>query len=179
MILVVVFGYVAYALAAPRRDNPFASANFISYPLPPRLGDAAAHYDYGRRDVAFLLFYLLVFSFTRQATVEYVLRPLAKYAGLRREAKILRFCEQGYTFLYFSISGSYGIVRRHRCPVAVPLIRFTAGYVEAADVVVPHRALLARLPASHDGLDEVLLPPSIRILASADGACAVYICRAS
>ena len=50
-----------------------------------------------------------MFSFTRQFITIYLLRPLAYKLGVRKEAKVLRFLEQAYTFIYFSFSGAIGI----------------------------------------------------------------------
>jgi hypothetical protein len=41
----------------------------------------------------------------------YIARPLAKYFGLRRPAKVNRFGEQTYALLYFAVFGAWGYVR--------------------------------------------------------------------
>ena len=62
------------------------------------------------QDIAFACYYVIVFSFIRQSLVIYFLRPLARYFGIRKDAKIERFTEQGYAILYFSCTGTVGLV---------------------------------------------------------------------
>jgi hypothetical protein len=63
------------------------------------------------QDLAFVAYYIVVFSFIRQSLFLYVLRPLARSYGIRQEGKIERFAEQGYAVIYFTCSGSLGLVR--------------------------------------------------------------------
>jgi acyl-CoA-dependent ceramide synthase len=114
MILAVLAAWASWAVLLPDRENPFSAAVLISYPLPRRLGEDRTYYTYGYRDVAFLAFYVIAFSFFRQASTEYIVAPIGRAGGIRREIKLLRFMEQGYAALYFSIFGTFGIVRARR-----------------------------------------------------------------
>lgn len=62
-------------------------------------------------DLAFIAYYVVFFSFVRQLITVNISTPIAKYFGLRKEAKINRFGEQMYAFWYFMISGACGVVR--------------------------------------------------------------------
>lgn len=102
-------------------DNPLTPLLWISYALPPIPGDASStRYGKGPKDLLFLGFYIIVFSFVRQALTEYLLRPLARALGLKTEGKITRFMEQAYAVVYFSWSGAFGLVRPARFPPSLP-----------------------------------------------------------
>lgn len=130
--------------------NPITPFLFISYPLPTAPGETSQRYGKGPLDLAFLGFYIIVFSFLRQSVTEYLVRPLARNLGLRTESKVQRFMEQAYAVVYFSASGAYGLVRR----VSVSFRRHPRSHrhaavrhVEARFVVVSDGALLAGIPA--------------------------------
>jgi hypothetical protein len=64
----------------------------------------------GLQDIIFLLHHIVTFSFLRQTITLYILRPFAKSLGIRGP-KVLRFQEQGYSFLYWGFMGVLGLVR--------------------------------------------------------------------
>jgi len=54
-------------------------------------------------------FYTVLLSFTREFLMQKVIRPWAHYCGIRSKGKMVRFMEQVYTAIYFSIFGPFGI----------------------------------------------------------------------
>lgn len=90
--------------------NPLSAFLFISYPLEPKLGEVGQRYGKGILDLEFLAFYIIVFSFLRQAVTEYLIRPLANSLGLKTNLKQLRFMEQAYAIIYNVVSGGVGLV---------------------------------------------------------------------
>lgn len=95
-----------------QQDNPLSPFILISYPLPLVQEDASVRrYGKGPKDVLFLAFYVLVFSFIRQAALSYIITPLACRAGIKGHRKVERFIEQGYAFMYWSTSSIIGFVR--------------------------------------------------------------------
>jgi hypothetical protein len=72
-------------------SNPFAAFLFISYPIQ-HLGET--RYKKGWNDVAFLAFYVVAFSFVRQAATQFVIKGLGTRLGVRRGRKMERFLEQ-------------------------------------------------------------------------------------
>ena len=62
------------------------------------------------QDLAFLAYYIIVFSWIRQSLTIYVLKPIAPHYGIRKPAKVDRFAEQGYAVVYFTASGLLGLV---------------------------------------------------------------------
>lgn len=93
-------------------DNPLSPLLFISYPLPlqPEEDNGVIRYAKGLKDLLFLAFYVLVFSFIRQAALYYIIKPIAIRVGIRGERKLERFMEQGYAFMYWSTSSAIGLV---------------------------------------------------------------------
>jgi acyl-CoA-dependent ceramide synthase len=109
VVLAVVAAWAAVERFAPG-PNPLTPFLFISYPLSQQPGDNGEQkYGKGLLDLAFLSFYIIVFSFVRQSITEYLIRPLARNLGLKSESKVVRFMEQAYAVVYFSASGAFGL----------------------------------------------------------------------
>lgn len=53
------------------------------------------------QDLAFLAYYVVVFSFIRQFINIHVFQRFAIWWGVRSSSKIIRFGEQGYAMVYF------------------------------------------------------------------------------
>ena len=118
---------LAAYLVQPTSTNPLHSLIFLSYPLPPHSPlvpswvqdgpDIPQYYGKGSRDFAFVGFYIIVLTFTREFLMQRVLRPAAIHFGMRTRTKQNRFMEQAYTAIYFAIFGPYGIFVMYRTPV--------------------------------------------------------------
>lgn len=113
VILAVMLG--AYALN-PTESNILHHFMFLSYPLPQADPFEPVHYGKGKWDIAFVAFYTIVLSFTREFIMQECLRPLARRTGLGR-AKQARFMEQAYTAIYFAFLGPAGMYVMSRTPV--------------------------------------------------------------
>ncbi|KAF2148248.1 longevity-assurance protein 1 [Myriangium duriaei CBS 260.36] len=115
IIVLLVLG--AYALN-PTESNPLHKAIFVSYPLPRAPGSTAPiQYGKGKADFAFVGFYTIVLTFTREFIMQRVIRPIALRWGIKSRAKQSRFMEQFYTAVYFSIMGPVGLWVMSRTPV--------------------------------------------------------------
>lgn len=66
-------------------------------------------YGKGKKDFAFVAFYTVVLSFTREFLMQRVIRPWALYCNIRGKGKIARFMEQVYTAMYFAVFGPFGL----------------------------------------------------------------------
>lgn len=94
--------------------NPFSGVFLLSgYIQDSRPNDP--RYQKSWWDLLFLAYYIIFFAFIRQSIFTYIARPLAKYFGLRRLAKIDRFGEQTYAFLYYAVFGAWGYVCSCMC----------------------------------------------------------------
>jgi len=101
----------------PTESNPIHHFIFLSYRLPVSSPDEVPQYGKGRWDVAFVTFYTVVLSFTREFIMQEILRPLARWAGLRSRGKQARFMEQMYTAIYFGLLGPAGMYVMSRTPI--------------------------------------------------------------
>ncbi|KAK7746126.1 sphingosine N-acyltransferase lag1 [Diatrype stigma] len=124
LAILAVFG--ALYAANPTDSNPVRRFIFLSYrltaddPLLVAAGlgaDAPPQYGKGLWDIAFVSFYTVVLSFTREFVMQEFLRPLARFCGLRSRGKQARFMEQMYTALYFGVLGPAGVFVMSRTPV--------------------------------------------------------------
>jgi acyl-CoA-dependent ceramide synthase len=107
-------------LVKPGPSNPFHSALFLSYPLPPSADaepDAPIQYGKGPKDFAFVAFYTVFLSFTREFFMQRILRPFAIKVGMHTRGRQARFMEQAYTAIYFAILGPFGLYVMSRTPV--------------------------------------------------------------
>lgn len=83
----------------------FSRFLFLSFRKP---GDESLYYK-GRDDAYFIGFYFILFWFLRDASMRWLLEPLARRAGITRKRSIVRFAEQGWAFLYYSVFSTLGL----------------------------------------------------------------------
>ncbi|KAF9057653.1 TLC domain-containing protein [Panaeolus papilionaceus] len=111
IILLPVVLYTNWELLAPYVQpgvsNPFAPLFLLSGYVPTSKPDDP-RYQKTWQDLLFLAYYIVFFSFIRQAITINISGPLAKYFGLKRQSKIERFGEQVYALIYFSFFGACG-----------------------------------------------------------------------
>ncbi|KAL2870684.1 TLC domain-containing protein [Aspergillus lucknowensis] len=107
-LLMITVLLLVYAVN-PTASNPMHYAIFLSYPQPPKTPGGPIMYGKGKKDIAFVSFYTVVLSFTREFLMQRMIRPLAVYCGIRGKGKTARFMEQVYTAIYFAIFGPFGL----------------------------------------------------------------------
>ena len=118
--LFILFAFGSLYAVNPTESNPVHRFIFLSYKLPAGPGaDASepAKYAKGLWDIALVAFYTVVLSFTREFVMQELLRPLARYAGIRSRGKQARFMEQMYTAVYFGLLGPAGMYVMSRTDV--------------------------------------------------------------
>jgi acyl-CoA-dependent ceramide synthase len=84
LLLLLFFGAWWYLFA---KDDPSHWLNMfvkVSYPIP---GTNPVQYSKGKKDFAFVAFYMLFFTFWREFWMQVVLRRLAVFFGLRRKGR--------------------------------------------------------------------------------------------
>ncbi|KAI4726703.1 acyl-CoA-dependent ceramide synthase [Aureobasidium sp. EXF-10728] len=113
ILMLLVLGLYA---VNPSTSNPFYYCIFLAYPLDTPAGQPI-QYGKGQADFAFVAFYTIVLSFTREFLMQRMIRPLAIRLGIQRKAKQARFMEQFYTAIYFAIFGPFGLYVMRRSPV--------------------------------------------------------------
>lgn len=140
--MVLILALLACYYISPGEHNPLYPAIHLSYANPPlneRTNTLPAHigdvmqYGKGKKDFAFVAFYIIVFTFTREFLMQRLILPIAKSYGIKSRAKQYRFMEQFYTAIYFAVFGPFGLWVMSRTPV---WYFNTAGMYEG----FPHRA---------------------------------------
>ncbi len=104
-LLLVSSVVMAYAID-PEQENPVYGLLFVSYPIK---STSPQLYGKGPIDILFVLFYVVVFTLSREFVMTKLLEPIGRSYGLRT-AKLQRFMEQGYSCVYFSFVGCLGVV---------------------------------------------------------------------
>lgn len=107
--LIIVAAIVSVYYINPGEQHPLHKALFLSYNEGPAVSGGPNRYGKGPADIAFVSFYTIVLSFTREFIMQQVIRPMAVMAGINKRAKQSRFMEQMYTALYFAIFGPFGL----------------------------------------------------------------------
>lgn len=110
IIVAVLVGY----FVSPGEHNPLRPLVFLSYPLS---SEGSGVYGKGKLDFAFVSFYSVVFTFTREFIMQRILRPWAIKAGLKNIGKQYRFMEQAYTAIYMAASGALGVYVMSHSPL--------------------------------------------------------------
>jgi acyl-CoA-dependent ceramide synthase len=111
--------FLSLYVVNPTERNPIHRFIFLSYRLPPNPEDPDAPIQYGKGlwDIAFVSFYTVVLSFTREFIMQELLLPLARRAGIKARGKQARFMEQMYTAIYFFFLGPAGLYVMSKTPV--------------------------------------------------------------
>lgn len=73
-----------------------------------------ARYAKGVDDLWFVGFWIIAFTFIRAFVMKGYFNPLGRRLGIRGEAKLERFEEQGYILFYYAISWTCGMVSLDR-----------------------------------------------------------------
>ena len=118
--LLLLFAFLSLYAINPTESNIVHHFIFLSYNLPLEPGvdpSTPPLYGKGLWDIAFVSFYTVVLSFTREFVMQEMLRPLARFCGLKSRGKQSRFVEQMYTALYFGLMGPAGMYVMSRTPV--------------------------------------------------------------
>ncbi|GAA5978743.1 hypothetical protein JCM10908_004465 [Rhodotorula pacifica] len=93
-------------------------------------------YYKGRDDAFLIAWWVIAFCFLREATMRWVFRPLARWSGIRSSRAVVRFAEQGWSLVYYTLSWSIGLYINQTSPYKnLNTYHFWKGY--------PHIALPA------------------------------------
>ncbi|PNP80116.1 Fum18p [Fusarium nygamai] len=67
-------------------------------------------YSIGNGDVCFVLFEVLTLVGLREGCMKYLLAPFARVMGVSKERKVVRFSEQGWILMYYSVFWPLGML---------------------------------------------------------------------
>ncbi|KAK7205988.1 hypothetical protein BZA70DRAFT_149939 [Myxozyma melibiosi] len=117
-LILLLIPLIAFGLSSDKSDaNWLYGMIFASYKLEPEYEGGPPMYGKGRNDFLFVAYYTVVLSFIREFTMQQVLEPLARWNGLKKEAKVKRFMEQTYFILYDGVMGPWGLYIMHHMPL--------------------------------------------------------------
>ncbi|CAI7641226.1 unnamed protein product [Penicillium glandicola] len=116
--LTLVLAFLSLYALNPTESNPISHFIFLSYKQESLNGDPNGPTQYGKGlwDIAFVSFYVIVLSFTREFIMQEILRPLA-VSRIKSRGKQARFMEQMYTAMYFGVLGPAGLYVMRQTPV--------------------------------------------------------------
>jgi acyl-CoA-dependent ceramide synthase len=69
-------------------------------------------YGCGTDDMAYVVFWTVMFTGMRVLVMEYLLDPLARLGGIKSRKGLNRFKEQAWLIVYYTASWSLGMVRK-------------------------------------------------------------------
>ncbi|CAI2019062.1 hypothetical protein SEUBUCD646_0H00560 [Saccharomyces eubayanus] len=103
--LVLVCAYSAYFSSGNRTEtNPLHMFVAASY----QVGDTDS-YGKGIKDLCFVFFYMIFFTFLREFLMDVVIRPFTIFLKVDSEHRQKRMMEQMYAIFYYGISGPFGL----------------------------------------------------------------------
>ncbi|KAI9729845.1 MAG: sphingosine N-acyltransferase lag1 [Cirrosporium novae-zelandiae] len=70
---------------------------------------ATGEYAIGWNDINMIFFYIIVFTGLRAVVIDYLLIPLAEWAGINKRKDKTRFAEQAWIFVYYGAFWSLGM----------------------------------------------------------------------
>ncbi|KAF8663373.1 hypothetical protein AX16_000948 [Volvariella volvacea WC 439] len=106
LVLAAVWELVSQPLKLAMQ-NPFTPFFLLSHRVPESPPDDP-RYAKGYCDLLFIAYYVVFWSLIRQIVAVNISRRIARSFGLKREAKLERFGEQGYALVYFAVFGAWG-----------------------------------------------------------------------
>ncbi|CAI7600024.1 unnamed protein product [Penicillium discolor] len=114
----LVLAFLSLYALNPTESNPVSHFIFLSYKEESLNSDPNAPIQYGKGlwDIAFVSFYVIVLSFTREFIMQEIIRPLA-VSRIKSRGKQARFMEQMYTAIYFGFLGPAGLYVMRQTPV--------------------------------------------------------------
>lgn len=115
--LILLLSFVSLYAINPTESNIIHHFIFLSYKRQPFDASGSSEYGKGPWDITFVIFYTIVLSFAREFIMQELLRPLARWSGIKSRGKQLRFMEQMYTAIYFGIMGPAGFYVIRQTPV--------------------------------------------------------------
>lgn len=104
-LLIVLATYSCYFISPDQSpSNPIHMFIAISYQI-----EDTDMYGKGIKDLCFIFFYMIFFTFLRDFVMDVIIRPIALKCNINSKHKIKRIMEQVYYIFYYGISGPFGL----------------------------------------------------------------------
>lgn len=72
-------------------------------------------YGKGEDDIYFVSFWIVMFTFLRATAMDYIFTPLARRGGISTKRGLIRFAEQAWLLVYYSVFWTLGMVCHVLC----------------------------------------------------------------
>lgn len=102
LVLLLALTHLCFPRARRRTQKFFT----LSYHDP-----STGQYTQGWDDLSLVSFWIVIFTGLRAGVMDYVLKPCARWGGVDKPKARVRFAEQAWLFLYYSIFWTLGMVR--------------------------------------------------------------------
>ncbi|KAJ1939005.1 Sphingosine N-acyltransferase lag1, partial [Kickxella alabastrina] len=99
--------------------------------------DDQGRYNRGRRDVYYILHWVVAFTLVRATVMYKMLEPFIKWYGVRSQHKIMRFGEQGWLTIYYIFSFATGIYVMAQGPHWMNTMQYWTDYPEGHKQMTP------------------------------------------
>lgn len=104
-LIIMICSYSAYFTSGNLTEsNPLHMFVAISYRV-----DETDMYAKGIKDIAFIFYYMIFFTFLREFLLDVVLRPLPKWLNVDSKHRSKRIIEQAFYVIYYSFSSPFGL----------------------------------------------------------------------
>lgn len=105
--LIILSCFAAVHLLLPQYRSTTTKLFKISYHKP-----KTDLYGKGEDDIYFVSFWIVMFTFLRATAMDYLFTPLARRGGISTKRGLIRFAEQAWLLVYYSVFWTLGMV----CP---------------------------------------------------------------
>ncbi|EON64538.1 hypothetical protein W97_03771 [Coniosporium apollinis CBS 100218] len=107
LVLLLALTHLCFPRARRRTQKFFT----LSYHDP-----STGQYTQGWDDLSLVSFWIVIFTGLRAAVMDYILKPYARWGGVDKPKARVRFAEQAWLFLYYSIFWTLGMYIMYNSP---------------------------------------------------------------
>ncbi|CCK68328.1 TLC domain-containing protein KNAG_0A06730 [Huiozyma naganishii CBS 8797] len=131
-LVIMIIVYSAYFTSGNLTEsNPLHMFVSISY----QIGDTEM-YGKGIKDLAFVAYYMIFFTFFREFLLDVVIRPLPKLLNVGSKHKSKRIMEQTFYIVYYSLSSPFGLYIMYHSDLW--FFKTTPLYTTYPDINIPY-----------------------------------------
>ncbi|CCD26320.1 TLC domain-containing protein NDAI_0H01460 [Naumovozyma dairenensis CBS 421] len=104
-LMIILTTYLAYFLSNDHSEkNPLHMFVTVSYQV-----DDTDQYGKGIKDLTFIFFYMIFFTFLREFLMDVLIRPCILKLNIKSKHKTNRIMEQAFCIIYYGVSGPFGL----------------------------------------------------------------------
>ncbi|KAG0672498.1 sphingosine N-acyltransferase lag1 [Maudiozyma exigua] len=104
LIIITIVYSIFFKCEDQSENNPLHMFVSISYRI-----DNTDMYGKGIKDLCFLFYYMIVFTFVREFFMDMIIRPIVLKAQVRSKHKLNRLMEQLFYIIYYGLSSPFGL----------------------------------------------------------------------